>query len=128
MSEKREKHHRYPWPVIELATVWYQRNNLTFRAVSDLMLERGVEVSHKTVYEWVQKFGRTAGKISKKAAAKVAAGTVEEQYVKVNGEFKYLYRSIDKEGLTSNLVLKSRKDLAGARSFLKKSLKEIARD
>lgn len=122
---RREKHHRYPLAVIEMATSLYQRHNLTYREVSELMLARGVEVSHKTVYEWVQKFGRTFSKTSKKLAAKVIPG-VEEQYVRVNGEYKYLYRLIEKDGTTANVVLKARKDLTSAKSFLKKPIKEIA--
>lgn len=122
---RREKHHRYPLAVIEMATSLYQRHNLTYREVSELMSVRGIEVSHKTVYEWVQKFGRTFAKTSKKLSAKVIPG-VEEQYVRVNGEYKYLYRLIEKDGTTANVVLKARKDLTSAKSFLKKPIKELA--
>lgn len=118
---KREKHHRYPWPVIEAAVTWYKQHNLTYRAVSDMMQARGIEVSHKTVYEWVQKFGKNVAKSMKKAGATPNFNNVADSYVKVNGSWKYLYAATDKAGHTLNLVLRSRKD-AKAKDFLKKTL------
>lgn len=122
---RREKHHRFPLAVIELATSLYQRHNLTYREVSDLMIARGIDVSHKTVYEWVQKFGRTF-KPSKKTLLAKTAAAIEEQYVRVNGEYKYLYRLIEKDGSTANVVLKSRKNLTSAKAFLKKPIRSLS--
>jgi hypothetical protein len=35
---------------------WYLRFNLSYRDVEELLVERGVEVDHVTVYRWVQRF------------------------------------------------------------------------
>lgn len=121
MAERLDKQHRYPWPVIETAVVWYQRDNMTYRAVSDTLLTHGVEVSHKTVFEWVQKFGETVAKKSKKRSGR-AAWNVEESYVKVNGVWKYMYRAIDKQENTLNVVFRDRRNLASAKTALKKAL------
>lgn len=120
MTERLDKQHRYPWPIIELAVLWYQRDNMTFRAVSEKLLAHGVEVSHKTVFEWVQKFGALVAKKAKKRASR-GAYTVEESYVKVNGEWKYMYLAQDKQGNVMNAVFRERRNLASAKSFLKKA-------
>lgn len=125
MAERIDKQHRYPWEVIELAVVWYQRDHLTYRAVSDKLMQHGVEVSHKTVFEWVQKFGQVVSRkprTTRKSAGKSA--NIEESYVKVNGEWKYMYRSLDGRGNILNAVLRDRRNLASAKSFLNRASDE----
>jgi transposase-like protein len=39
-----------------VAVRWYLRFNLSYRDVEELLVERGVEVDHVTVYRWVQRF------------------------------------------------------------------------
>jgi putative transposase len=125
MKEKLEKHHRYPWPVIEAAVMWYQRYPLTYRAISERLVGHGVEVSHKTVYEWVQKFGTTVQKNWKKKANNLAKWSVNEEYMKVNGEWRHLYRAVDGTGNTLSVVTRGRRDLTAAKAFLKKTIDEL---
>jgi transposase-like protein len=47
---------RFPPEVIVVAVRWYLRFNVSYRDVEELLLERGVEVDHVTVYRWVQRF------------------------------------------------------------------------
>jgi transposase-like protein len=47
---------RFPSDVIVVAVRWYLRYNLSYRDVEELLVERGVEVDHVTVYRWVQRF------------------------------------------------------------------------
>jgi transposase-like protein len=47
---------RFPAEVIVVAVRWYLRFNLSYRDVEELLVERGVEVDHVTVYRWVQRF------------------------------------------------------------------------
>lgn len=49
---------RFPPEVIVLAVCWYLRFNLSYLDVEELLVERGVEVDHVTVYGWVQRFAR----------------------------------------------------------------------
>jgi hypothetical protein len=46
----------FPVEVIVVAVRWYLRFNLSYRDVEELLVERGVEVDHVTVYRWVQRF------------------------------------------------------------------------
>jgi hypothetical protein len=50
--------HRVPVPadVIVVAVRWYLRFNLSYWDVEELLVERGVEVDHVTVYRCVQRF------------------------------------------------------------------------
>jgi transposase-like protein len=47
---------RFPPEVIVVAVRWYLRFNLSYRDVEELLVERGIEVDHVTVYWWVQRF------------------------------------------------------------------------
>jgi len=47
---------RFPAEVIVVAVRWYLRYNLSYRNVEELLVERGVEVDHVTVFRWVQRF------------------------------------------------------------------------
>ena len=49
---------RFPPDIIVVAVRWYLRYNLSYRDVEELLVERGVEVDHVTVYRWVQRFLR----------------------------------------------------------------------
>jgi hypothetical protein len=47
---------RVPAEVIVLAVRWHLRYGLSNRDVEELLVERGVEDDHVTVYHWVQRF------------------------------------------------------------------------
>jgi transposase, IS6 family len=47
---------RFPPEVITLAVRWYLRFGLSSRDVEELLVERGLEVDHVTIYRWVQRF------------------------------------------------------------------------
>ena len=49
---------RFPSEVIVVAVRWYLRYNLSYRDIEELLVERGIEVDHVTVYRWVQRFLR----------------------------------------------------------------------
>jgi transposase-like protein len=121
--ERLDKQHRYPWAIIELAVIWYQKENMTYRSVAERLYSHGVDVSHKTVFEWVQKFGDVVSKKSKKRGTK-SPYNVEESYVKVNGEWKFMYGAVDKGGNILNAVFRDRRNLASAKSFLKKAVEQ----
>jgi hypothetical protein len=49
---------RFPPEVIVLAVRWYLRFGLSYRDVEELLVERGIEVDHVTVFRWVQRSPR----------------------------------------------------------------------
>jgi transposase-like protein len=77
---------RFPAEVIVLAVRCYLRFNLSYRDVEELLVERGVEVDHVTVYRWVQRFTPLLADAAR--FCRHAPGDrwyVDETYVKVNG-------------------------------------------
>src|SRR5712672_129032 len=49
--------YRWPKDVIIMAVRWYLAYPLSSRQVLELLAERGIDVSHRTVLDWVQTFG-----------------------------------------------------------------------
>ena len=48
---------------------------------------------------------------------------MDETYVSVKGEWKYLYRAVDKEGMTIDFILTAKRDRKAVLSFLNKAIK-----
>ena len=48
---------------------------------------------------------------------------MDETYVKVRGEWVYLYRAVDKAGKTVDFYLSVKRDVNAAKAFLRKSMK-----
>ena len=47
---------------------------------------------------------------------------MDETYIKVAGQWKYLYRSVDKSGDTVDFLLTARRDVAAARRYLERAI------
>jgi len=89
-----------------------------------MMLERGMTVDHSTIYRWVQSY---APELEKRCRPhlKPTNGSyrVDETYIKVKGQWKYLYRAVDSEGNTIDFMLSAKRDAKSAKRFFKKALK-----
>ncbi len=53
---KKLLRYRYPSEIIFLTVIWYIDFNLSYRELSAMLEERGIEISHETVHKWVKKF------------------------------------------------------------------------
>jgi IS6 family transposase len=110
--------HRWPQEVIVTAVRWYCRFRLSAADVRDLLAERGVDVSARTILAWVQKFAPLLARAGRRAA--VRPGTrwwCDETYVRVGGQWAYLYRAIDEAGQVVDVLLRAHRDRASARAF-----------
>ncbi len=47
---------------------------------------------------------------------------MDETYVKVGGQWKYLYRAVDRDGHTVDFLLRAHRDEAAARRFLERAI------
>ena len=115
---------RFPPEVISVAVRWYLRYGLSYRDVEELLAERGITVDHVTVYRWVQRF--TPEFIEAARPCRHAPGDrwfVDETYVKVAGQWTYLYRAVDQHGQVIDVLLSGRRDLAAARRFFVRALR-----
>jgi IS6 family transposase len=99
-----------PREVISLAVPWYLRYGLSYRDVEELLAERGVTVDHVTIYRWVQRF--TPEFIEAARPCRHAPGDrwfVDETYLKVSGQWTYLYRAIDQHRQVIDVLLSTRR-------------------
>jgi transposase, IS6 family len=115
---------RFPAEVITVAVRWYLRYGLSYRDVEELLAERGVEVDHVTVYRWVQRF--TPLFVDAARPLRHATGDrwfVDETYVKVARQWRYLYRAVDQFGQVIDVLLSDQRDTAAARRFFFRALR-----
>ncbi|MFD0622147.1 IS6 family transposase [Streptomyces sanglieri] len=114
------KGHRYPVEVISHCVWLYFRFPLSFREVEELMLERGVIVSYETVRRWCLKFGQQyANGLRSRRPQPGDKWHLDEVFIKINGEQKYLWRAVDQDGNVLDILVQSRRDTAAARRFFR---------
>jgi transposase-like protein len=114
---------RFRAEVIVVAVRWYLRYNLSYRDVEELLVDRGIEVDHVTVYRWVQRFTpllADAARFTRHAPAD--RWFTDETYVKVNGVWRYVYRAIDQYGQVIDVLVSARRDADAARRFFGRAL------
>ena len=114
--------------IIRLSVMMYVRFPLSLRNVEDLLHERGIEISHKSVRFWWNRFGPMfAAEIRKKRAEHLRCGPqwrwhLDEVFVKINGERHYLCRAVDHEGEVLESFVTKTRDKKAALKFLKKTM------
>ena len=122
MSDFKGRH--FEGEVVLWAVRWYCRYGVSYRDLEQMMGERGVSVDHSTIYRWVQKY---APEIEKRLrwqwrGPRSTSWRIDETYVKVRGQWAYLYRAVDKHGNTIDFYLSSTRNTAAAKRFLGKAL------
>ncbi len=125
MNDFKWKHFR--GEIILGCVRWYCKYGISYRDLEEMMIERGVEVDHTTLYRWVQQY---APEIEKRLRSyyKPTLGEswkVDETYVKVKGKWKCLYRAITKRGKTLDFYLSSTRNGKAAKRFLGKILRKM---
>ena len=97
---------------------------LSFRDLVAMMRERGISLAHTTILRWVQHYSPEFEKRWKRYARSVGGSwRMDETYVRVRGEWMYLYRSVDKAGKTVEFLLSRKRDVNAAKVFLRKAMK-----
>ena len=126
-----EKENLFKWkhyqPDIILLTVrWYLRYNLSFRDLVEMMEERGLSLAHTTIMRWVHQYGPEFDKrIRRHLKQTNNSWRVDETYIKVKGQWMYLYRAVDSEGNTIDFYLSKSRNHKAAKRFFKKALRSF---
>ena len=99
------------------------RYPLSYRDIEELFLEHGVEVDHSTLNRWVLAYAPLIEKRLRQFR-KPHCGSIriDETYIKVGGEWRYLYRAMDKHGNPVDFLLTANRDLDAAKRFFRKML------
>ncbi len=118
------KRHRFP-PQIIAHVVWpYARFNLSLREVEEMMLERGVDVSHETIRRWTVKFGPLIAHVLLRRQPRPGdVWHLDEVVVKIAGRSYWLWRADEQHGVVLEEILQSRRDKRAAKRFLVKLIK-----
>ena len=88
------------------------------------MLERGLEVDHSTINRWVLRYSPELDQRCRPHLKLTNdSGRLDETYVKVKKQWKYLYRAIDSQGNTLDFLLTAKRDTNAAKRFFIKALK-----
>ncbi|KMO33359.1 IS6-like element ISMpo1 family transposase [Methylobacterium aquaticum] len=119
------KGRHYEAALIVQAVSWYLRYPLSYRDIEELFLERGMDVDHSTLNRWVLAYAPLIEKRLRQFR-KPHCGSVriDETYIKVRGEWRYLYRAIDKHGNPVDFLLTANRDLDAAKRFFRKMLQD----
>ena len=113
----------YPLDVILLCVRWYIAYPLSLRNLEEMMAERGISVDHSTVHRWAIKLLPVLEKAFRRSKRKVGRSwRMDETYIKIRGEWKYLYRAVDKAGNTVDFLLRAHRDKAAAHRFFEQAI------
>ena len=114
--------------IIRLTVMMYIRYPLSLRQVEDMLFERGIDICHETVRFWWNRFGPMfAAEIRKRRVQHHSYSNwrwhLDEVFVRINGETRYLWRAVDHEGEVLEVFATKRRNRAAALAFLKRAMK-----
>jgi putative transposase len=120
------KGHRYPVEIISHCVWLYYRFALSLRDISEMMLERGVVVSHETVRQWCAKFGQGyANQLRRRRPRPGDKWHVDEVFIRINGSHHYLWRAVDHDGNVVDVLVQCRRNAVAAKKFFRRLLKGL---
>jgi putative transposase len=114
----------FPQDIILMGVRWYVAYPLSYRHVEELMEERGVPVDHATIQRWVVKYSAQLEEAFHRRKRPVGRSwRMDETYIRVKGEWRYLYRAVDKSGQTIDFLLTEYRDTEAALCFLTQAIR-----
>ena len=109
--------------IIVLCVRWYLRYPLSYRDLEEMMAERGLRVDHSTIARWVLHYAPILEqRIRREMRQPNRSWRVDETYIRVAGQWTYLYRAIDSAGDTIDFLLSPKRDRVAAKGFLQLAL------
>jgi len=116
--------HRFPSEIISHAIWLYHRFGLSCRDAEDLLTERGVEVSYESIRQWCLKFGpEFARRLKRKQGRLGDHWHLDEVFVTIQGRLHYLWRAVDQDGDTIDILVQQRRDRRAAKRFFRRLIK-----
>jgi putative transposase len=112
---------RYPAEIISHGVWLYYRFLLSFREVPEMMLQRGIVVSHETIRQWCVRFGQTyANGLRRRRPRPGDTWHLDEVFLTINGQRQYLWRAVDQDGDVLDIGVTPRRDTKAATRFFRK--------
>ncbi|CNI61754.1 IS6 family transposase [Yersinia ruckeri] len=124
LIRKAFKRQHYPVDIIAQCVRWYLAYALSLRNQEDMMAERGIAVDHSTLHRWVIRLVPLLDKAFRRHKRSVGRRwRMDETYIKVKGQWKYLYRAVDTTGQTIDFLLTAKRDAAATLRFFRKAIR-----
>lgn len=119
--------YRFPTAVIHRALWLLNRFKFSLRTVQEILLERGITVSHETLREWNLKFAASiALEIQRRRATPGKTWHLDEMHVVVRGQVMWLWRAVDEHGAVLDILLLEHRDQDAAKRFFEQLLTDHA--
>lgn len=91
----------FPKDIILHAVFFYLRYGVSYRDLEEIMAERGITVDHATLNRWIERYaGQVAEDARRRKQPTDRSWRKAETYIKVKGQWVYLYCAVDKFGKT----------------------------
>src|SRR4029450_12627163 len=112
----------FPPDIILMGVRWYVAYPLSYRHVEELLEERGVPIDHATIQRWVVKYSPLLEEAFHRRKRPVwVSWRMDETYMKVKGQWRYLYRAVDKQGQDTHFLPPGHPEEEAALRFLTKA-------
>ncbi|CAI2021482.1 Transposase IS66 family [Serratia proteamaculans] len=124
LIRKAFKRLHYPTDLIAQCVRWYLVYSLSLRNLEEIMAERGIHVDHSTLHRWVIHLVPLLDKVFRQHKRTVGRRwRMDETYIKIKGQWQYLYRAVDTASQTIDLLLTAGRDAAAALHFFRKAIR-----
>src|SRR5437870_10217733 len=101
--------------IVILCVRWYLRFKLSLRDLVEMMAERGLSMAHTTIMRWVLRYAPEFETHWRRFGLAVGRSwRVDETYVKIRGEWCYLYCAVGRAARTVDSRLSARRGVAAA--------------
>jgi hypothetical protein len=92
----------------------------------EVLAERGIDVSNRTVLRWVQAFGPRLAAEARKHRRPLGRHWYTDEIFFFRGKEKwYLYRAVDEHGQVVDVLLREHRDTASAEAFFEQALRPL---
>jgi putative transposase len=105
----------FPQDIILMGVRWYVAYPLSYRHVAERMEARGVPADHATIQRWVVEYSPQLEEAFHRRKRPVGhRWRMDETSIRVKGEWRYLYRAVDKSRQTIDFLLTEHRDTEAA--------------
>jgi putative transposase len=116
--------HRFPSEIIRYAIWLFYRFSLSYRDAEDVLAERGINVSYETIRRGRTRFGLVyANRLRKRSGPGGDQWFVDEVFIRIDGQQRYLYRAVDQDGQVLDILVQTRRNTRAAARFFRRLLK-----
>jgi transposase-like protein len=117
------KWRHYPGEIIMWCVRWYLRYPISVAQMGEMTADRGLSISASCIWRWVQIYGPELDKRCRRHLKPTnKSWRLDETYIKVRGQERFLYRAVDSTGQTIDFLLTAKRDAAAAKRFFRRAL------